>query len=90
MASGYVQNTAGATEQGAAITAWEAETGVTDAVVVGGIGAKTTVVADEISNGVVKFKVTAGTAANITDQYDADDVIAGQTWATAKGEAAPA
>ena len=90
MATGYVTVANGSYSQAAAIAAWELEAGVTDCVTVGGIGAKTTAVADEISNGVIKLKVTAGSAAQITDQYDAGDVITGLTFETAPGEDAPA
>ncbi len=90
MATGYVNSAAGAIEQDAMITNYEAKLNVSDCVVVGGIGAKTTVVADEISNGIVKFLVTATAAADITNEYDADDVITGVTLQTANGEAAPA
>lgn len=92
--SGYVDVDEGAAvDPGAAITAWEAEANIDDCVVVGGIGAKTTVVADEISNGMVKFKVTTadpGVATDITDDLDSGDVITGAKFKVAKGESAPA
>ena len=91
MATGYVKADAGdVIDVDAAITAWELETGVTDCVSIGGIGAQGSVVKDEISNGIVKLEVTAGTAANITDGFVADAVITGVDFSQADGEAAPA
>jgi hypothetical protein len=90
MATGYVNSAAGAIEQSAMITNYEAKINVSDTVVVGGIGVPTTEVAQEISNGIVKFLVTATAAVDITNEYDAGDVITGVTLQTANGEAAPA
>ena len=91
MATGYVKADAGdVIDVDAAITAWELETGVTDCVSIGGIGAQGSVVKDEISNGIVKLEVTAATAGNITDGFVADAVIVGVDFSQADGEAAPA
>ena len=87
MATGNVGSDAGAWDQAAAVTAWEAALNVSDAKVRGGIGAD---VADEISNGIVQLVITATAAVDITNQYGADTLQSGINYQTAKGEAAPA
>ena len=87
MATGYVSPLAGAADPATTVTDWEAAANVSDCKVVGGFGSD---VADEISNGVVKFLVTATADTDITGQYSADDITTGVTFGTSPGEAAPA
>lgn len=85
MATGY-QSPAGGdgVTPADAVTAWELETNVSDCKVSGGFGSD---VEAEISNNVVKFKITATAASDITT---AQGDVSGVVYENTPGEAAPA
>ena len=87
MATGYQSQISSAMDQDDAITDWESETNISDALVVGGIGPSGTVVANEISNGVVKMLIVGTAAVDITN---AQGDVNGAVFENTPGEDAPA